>query len=186
MWNSALESFIIEIALRWSPKQLHLLIYLLPPFLKVANGIHGISLGGANRQRWNAARSWCLEASGREVPGGPGRIIRELIGKILCSQKRAGFNGFAHILFHISTAICSARVGSTCGGAPASDASGELGRFCLENETQCGCCSPVFLHAESIRAGLFPLHVHQGRGKNTTFCYSETLGRKESSFLSRR
>lgn len=116
MWNSALESFIIEIALRWSPKQLHLLIYLLLPFLKVANGIHGISLVGTNRQRWNVARSWCLETSRRKVLGGSGRIIRELIGKILCSQKRAGFNGFAHVLLHISTAICSAHVGSTCRG----------------------------------------------------------------------
>lgn len=117
MWNSALQSFIIEIALRWSPKQLHLLIYLLLlPFLKAANGIHGISLLGANRQRWNAARSECLAGPRREVPRGHGWIIGELIGKILCSQKRASFNGFSQVLLHISWTICSARVGSTCGG----------------------------------------------------------------------
>lgn len=194
MWNSALQSFIIEIALRWSPKQLHLLIYLLLlPFLKAANGIHGISLLGANRQRWNAARSECLAGPRREVPRGHGWIIGELIGKILCSQKRASFNGFSQVLLHISWTICSARVGSTCGGR------------CISFRLKCRVEKFLFrkwdlewlqkLHLSTsfhiiyfftgslFRLGFFPFHVHQEKKKHTTFYYSETHKRKDFIFL---
>lgn len=119
--------------------------------------------------------------------GGARRIIRELIGKRLCSQKRAGLNGFAHVLSHISAAMCSARVGSTCGACGGLRRRWRAGTVLLGNETWCGCRSRtcprlprnVFLHAESIRVGFFSHSMStKRRGKNTN-----TLKHKEGKNL---
>lgn len=77
------------------------------------------------------------------------------------------------------------------GCTSASDPSGELGSFCLENETYCDCRSctcprfphNIFLHVESIRVDFFPPILCPPREeKYTNFYYSEMHGRKKNLF----
>lgn len=130
------------------------------------------------------------------MPRGHGWIIGELIGKILCSQTRAGFNGFSQVLLHISRTICSARVGSTWWGEYISfRVKCRVGKFLFRKwdlewlqKLHLSSDSTEYISSRGVYSSRVfsipcPPREEKKKYKKTTFYYSETHGRKDSIFL---